>query len=458
MFKHLLILIVLPTCMQVYAATEDSIEVAVRESVAFSGNSFAKVSGMHFHYVDRDIGNGIRSQPIGIDNRQLNSVLIEPFSEKGVSGSATGFMVSDERLRTSPGECDSSEYFCPYNNTGNVNPLLITNRHTFDMAKAPFYIFTFHMMKESELFSPNEFKIASIKVPWSILKGLMFYHPEEYLFHNPLTGKHEVDLSRTVDLVLIEMHSIFKEALKHPELKGFWPLYYGLTGRDIGLGRVDPFGSDGAKAFLYGYPRGMHDEANYMPERSEGKCSSDPKVKRDGKDEVSVDIASFKGQSGAPVFVEDEIVTHTGYGSKTIHGVDTRFIGVFSRVFNPPSPVFVSSAVEKDVGSGISGAIRIKGIAKELHVRDPMHLGLVIHQRVVSELVVMWLERKKGWTLRSSVPIPGFIGSLLGGPIDPLIAAMHESSKAPLAKDVLAKERAKGKTAKKGTKRTFDKV
>ena len=410
-----------------------------------------------------DYGSGIRVRPVEDLDKELNTTPIKHFMrdktgefvEKGIG---TGFMVGKD---ASPRpESAGDLYYCPYNLTGTVDPILITARHNFPDLMGPdqgpdkphpYHSFTFHMVKEcARGIIPLEHLIATIRVPLAILRSHTFYHP----------GGD--------DLLLIEMHQVFEWLRGDKRLTDFLPLYYGLSDDLWGVPLssppegIKPFGKMGSKAMLVGYPRGYYDHVNNFPMGRFGHCASNPNRKFGarkigarksryggdgrGSDSFTVDISSFKGQSGGPVFVKERMIEYTSASSRTIGAKVERFLGVFVEGFKDRNPISIGT------GRGSS----YKKMAEGLRSETMMNLGIVIHQRVVSELMSLWLKDKKTQVLRAThTPVDS--GFLFGTSPSKLAEAMVDNLARPIlrrADEAWKDERSKGKKPANTVKET----
>ncbi len=65
---------------------------------------------------------------------------------------------------------------------------------------------------------------------------------------------------------------------------------------------------------MIGYPIGLSDEYNHKPIVRKGITSTHPKKNYQGKNQMLLDIASFPGSSGSPIFLINEGSYHTSSG------------------------------------------------------------------------------------------------------------------------------------------------
>jgi len=116
---------------------------------------------------------------------------------------------------------------------------------------------------------------------------------------------------------------------------------------------------------MAGYPNGLWDEHNNLPLLRRGVTASHPGVDFDGRPEIAVDIASYPGSSGSPIWFHD----------RQYFGSAVRFLGV----------LYAGPTIDED------GRQLIQPIASELgpdfQRHSPMlHLGYAIKARRVLEI------------------------------------------------------------------------
>lgn len=252
----------------------------------------------------------------------LCTVLLETSTSKG-----TGFIGSiDERAP------DAKMYYPPYNYSGPTIPFLFTNKHVIqkkevkegcyvDLEDQDHITMTLRFIRHNEQYTnlkELDFKAARIKISYRNLKKYIIVDDEN------------------VDVVAICLHDLFDTLYTQAdELKGFLPYYYGIDMKIAFDQKLKGF-ETGSEVFLFGYPQGIYDEINYLPIGRFGHCSCNPQVL---KERFLVDIASFPGQSGAPVFFKKESLMFLGLQtnanniinkSNTTNSIQKNLVGIFT--------------------------------------------------------------------------------------------------------------------------------
>jgi len=80
---------------------------------------------------------------------------------------------------------------------------------------------------------------------------------------------------------------------------------------------------------MVGYPYGFHDTYNNLPIWKTGSLASEPDFDFGGKPLLLVDISTFRGMSGSPVFAIRQGAYEMAENQATI-GVARKFLGIFS--------------------------------------------------------------------------------------------------------------------------------
>ena len=84
------------------------------------------------------------------------------------------------------------------------------------------------------------------------------------------------------------------------------------------------------RIFVLGFPKGIH-SAPFLPIWKSGLIASEPDIDQEGKPIVWLDIASFGGMSGSPVYlITDKLNYKNGSSTNLIGGSESFFMGVFS--------------------------------------------------------------------------------------------------------------------------------
>ena len=84
------------------------------------------------------------------------------------------------------------------------------------------------------------------------------------------------------------------------------------------------------RVFVLGFPKGIH-SAPFLPIWKSGLIASEPDIDQERKPIIWLDIASFGGMSGSPVYlITDKLNYKNGSSSNLIGGTESFFMGVFS--------------------------------------------------------------------------------------------------------------------------------
>ena len=84
------------------------------------------------------------------------------------------------------------------------------------------------------------------------------------------------------------------------------------------------------RVFVLGFPKGIH-SAPFLPIWKSGLIASEPDIDQEGKPIIWLDIASYGGMSGSPVYlITDKLNYKNGSSANLIGGTESFFMGVFS--------------------------------------------------------------------------------------------------------------------------------
>src|SRR3990170_5099897 len=84
------------------------------------------------------------------------------------------------------------------------------------------------------------------------------------------------------------------------------------------------------RLFVLGFPKGIH-SSPFMPIWKSGLIASEPDIDQENKPIIWLDIASFDGMSGSPVYlITDKLTYKNGSSINLIGGTQSFFMGVFS--------------------------------------------------------------------------------------------------------------------------------
>ena len=84
------------------------------------------------------------------------------------------------------------------------------------------------------------------------------------------------------------------------------------------------------RVFVLGFPKGIH-SAPFLPIWKSGLIASEPDIDQEGKPIIWLDIASYGGMSGSPVYlITDKLNYKNGSSVNLMGGNESFFMGVFS--------------------------------------------------------------------------------------------------------------------------------
>jgi len=103
----------------------------------------------------------------------------------------------------------------------------------------------------------------------------------------------------------------------------FYPVNYSKETDSLLLQPTD-------RLFVLGFPKGIR-SAPFLPIWKSGLIASEPDIDQENKPIIWLDIASFGGMSGSPVYlITDKLTYKNGNAVNMIGGVESFFLGVFS--------------------------------------------------------------------------------------------------------------------------------
>ena len=189
-------------------------------------------------------------------------------------------------------------YLCQDDVKSVCIPVLITNKHVVDGS----YSTSFELCLRDEHNTPCDTETLAIEYsgnPW-------IYHP-----------------NNNVDLACLPIGSSLNEL----EKKGIHLFYVPLT-KDLMItpGYLD-ITTAAENIIMVGYPKGLSDTYNHKPIIRQGITASHIKKDYLGKKEFLMDIASFHGSSGSPIFILNEGIYKDINGHMSI-GSHIAFIGI----------------------------------------------------------------------------------------------------------------------------------
>jgi hypothetical protein len=216
----------------------------------------------------------------------VQSLYVELFKDTTSLGSATGFVIKSK-----------------------TQSYLITNWHVVTN-KNPI---TKNWLSPTIQISPNRIAIVH-----NALK-LGSYSPR---FENLIDNKGNITYSEfTIGKEMIDVVAIpLKDTLG--DIK-FYPVNYSKETDSLLLQPTD-------RLFVLGFPKGIR-SAPFLPIWKSGLIASEPDIDQENKPIVWLDIASFGGMSGSPVYlITDKLTYKNGSSVNMIGGSESFFMGVFS--------------------------------------------------------------------------------------------------------------------------------
>lgn len=189
-------------------------------------------------------------------------------------------------------------YLCQNNNNQTCIPVLITNYHVINNS----YETSFELCLCNENKEPCDTKTYTIMFqgnPW-------IRHP-----------------NKDVDLACLPIGVVLNEL----EKQGIHLFYSPLTKEFIISPEYLEIATAVENIIMVGYPKGLSDTYNHKPIIRQGITASHIKKDYQGKKEFLMDIASFHGSSGSPVFILNEGIYKNINGNMSV-GSQVSFIGV----------------------------------------------------------------------------------------------------------------------------------
>lgn len=216
----------------------------------------------------------------------VQSLFIELFRDNSFLGSATGFVIKSKT---------QNYLITNWHVVTNKNPI---NKNWIDPNHAT---------------SPN--KIAIV-------------HNAKQL------GKYSVRTERLIDALSLPLYNEFTignemldvVAIPLMDTAGdiqIYPVNYQKTADSLLLQPTD-------RLFVLGFPKGLR-SAPFLPIWKSGLIASEPDIDQENKPIIWLDIASFGGMSGSPVYlITDKLNFKNGGSANLIGGIESFFLGVFS--------------------------------------------------------------------------------------------------------------------------------
>ena len=183
-------------------------------------------------------------------------------------------------------------------------PMLMTNKHVVEGATSNrFRVHTAATPLTADLKPSGQFTdITLVDQQWLM-------HPD------PDIDLCAIPVAPLLELARKQGHEIFRKAIKE-----------GIVPFQTALNELPAM----QNVVMVGYPTGLWDSANNLPILRRGVTASHPALRFGGKQQGVVDIASFPGSSGSPIFAHDEIGFHSRNGfvfEQRIHFLGILFAG-----------------------------------------------------------------------------------------------------------------------------------
>lgn len=229
--------------------------------------------------------NGVVAQTI-TRKESVQSLYIELFNDTLLTGTATGFVIKSK-----------------------TQNFLITNWHVVTN-KNPV---TKEWLYPDFQITPNRIRIThnAKKLGNYTLRNEWLIDPKSNITYKEFTTSKEM-----VDVVAIPLKDTLGDIM-------FYPVDYLKDADSLLLQPTD-------RLFVLGFPRGIM-SAPYLPIWKSGLIASEPDIAQENKPIIWLDIESFPGMSGSPVyFISDKLIFKNGDSVNLIGGYESFFMGVFS--------------------------------------------------------------------------------------------------------------------------------
>lgn len=245
------------------------------------------MKNIHVILVLSCLGFGYRIQAQTITRiESVQSLYIELFKDNNFLGSATGFVI---RSKT------QNYLITNWHVVTNKNP---TNKNWLDPNRpvSPNRVAIIHNAKQLGKYTVRTEQLTNI------LSAPLY---NEFTIGNEMLDVVALPLKDTAGDIQI------------------YPVNYQKTADSLLLQPTD-------RLFVLGFPKGVR-SAPVMPVWKSGLIASEPDVDQENKPIIWVDIASFGGMSGSPVYlITDKLNFKNGGSANLIGGIESFFLGVFS--------------------------------------------------------------------------------------------------------------------------------
>jgi hypothetical protein len=197
-----------------------------------------------------------------IEQLTHSTVRIECVSANGQQSSGTGFFFS-------------------FGTQEMPVPLIVSNKHVIEGAKLGRLYFTFASPDEGKGPSPDTGKLLPIMV--ENFETRWIPHPDP-----------------NIDLAVMPIAGVLDEIRQRTGRHAF---YVTLGPDDISSTEERQSYSTMEDVLMIGYPNGIWDQVNNLPVIRRGITASHVGTRWNGRDEFLIDVATFPGSSGSPVFL-----------------------------------------------------------------------------------------------------------------------------------------------------------
>lgn len=224
-----------------------------------------------------------------------------------------------------------------FENKGKYHPVFVTNKHVIKDSKVGRFIFT-KINPHTNLPIYGE----KIEVNLANFESLWIKHPDE-----------------SIDICVMPFNKIPNSKIKEIYIKGFSEYDILDTDRKYELSAFE-------EIFMIGYPNALWDQYNNLPIIRRGTTATHPNINYNNKPEFMIDIASFPGSSGSPVYMDMGGLRILNDSSAQISmGSEIKLLGIMYA--GPMFNIFNEVEVED---------IPTKSVITQSQI--PMNLGLVI--------------------------------------------------------------------------------
>jgi hypothetical protein len=249
-------------------------------------------------------------------------------------------------------------------------PVIITNKHVVRGARTGSLSFTLALAGDAQ--QPDVGNLFALTV--ENFEGAWVGHPDPAidLAAMPLAGV---------------LQSVFERTGRHP--------FYAITSPEIVPSQEDRSKySTMEDVVMIGYPNGIWDRINNLPVIRRGITASHVRNKWNGRDEFLIDVATFPGSSGSPVFLVNIGSVTDAFGRTTLGETRIRLLGINHSVMLHRADGTIQMV---DTPTTMQ-PVPVTGI--------PNNLGIAVNSLRVLDFEAIFVELHRKFTERSSTGAP----------------------------------------------------